>query len=719
MSFSEDRQAIEMTIPPGGSERTLRLPTRVDGRSIHRFLAENRAELARALLESADDWDRASEVLGAGQASRRDLEIYEPSADYLTYFFDGGDVVYRQLFVGELLKTVHSPDLDRAVQQDKRDRILSWYRSRVAELAEASLEPVSAEKFLGELDVIIRTISMPAEKTLNLLFIGDCLTLDIMTFLAGPCRENKIDLNPVYLTSFNPVENRKAILKQPKDGFSLVFYSPFSYTFTADYSQTLTSSNPFAGADSIRRMIDPGFDEVRAKVDLLSNHFSCPVIVHNSTNVRRHDSKLVDRLKAVLSRQARRIARREANWFLEQYVKNLGTSARVSILDEHSLLADHSEWELGRRFYNSEPTHPTVLSRHLAGMYSDYVEVAAALMTRKLVVCDLDNTLWEGEIGEGKVTHFASRQATLKRLRTKGVLLAINSKNDPRNVHWEGSSLDERDFVASRINWNSKVDNMREIRDTLNLKTKDFVFIDDRPDQREVVSASFPEILSLDATDERSWRLLDLWSRLLPEQDDIDRTQLYHERSQRESFLSVEAEASDPAALLTRLGLKATLRLAKAADLKRAAELINRTNQFNLMGSRTSQPELKEWIASPDRWIFLVDGADKFGQMGVICVALAERAGRDVTISSFVLSCRVFGYGFESAVLNAIAKMARRSVPEGPRVVGLYRETPLNEPCRSMYPSQGYAWDGERWVLDPVEIKDQPAWLEVVDQTQS
>jgi predicted enzyme involved in methoxymalonyl-ACP biosynthesis len=83
----------------------------------------------------------------------------------------------------------------------------------------------------------------------------------------------------------------------------------------------------------------------------------------------------------------------------------------------------------------------------------------------------------------------------------------------------------------------------------------------------------------------------------------------------------------------------------------------------------------------------------------------------------FVLSCRVFGYGFEAAILNAIAKMARRNVPTGSRVVGLYRETPLNEPCRSMYPSQGYAWDGESWVLDPVEIKDEPSWIEIDDQT--
>ncbi len=693
----------------------------VEGRrAIGRFLAANRAALAGALKEGLDVWREAA-GLAEGGDSGPDLMLCEPAADYLIFSFERGESIYRQLLIGELLKSTHSPRLDREAQRRLREGSLAAYRAKIEGLAGRALAPPASEALFAELDAVIRTVTMPAGKSLDVLWIGDCLTLDLATFLAGPCREDGIEINPIFLTSYNPLQNREAILAQPRDGFALVFYSPFSYTFSADYSRTLKSVNPFATAGSVRRMIEPGLDEVRENLRLIADHFGCPIVVHNSSNVRRHDSTLADRVKVGLSWPARRLARREANRALERAVADLGGPARVTILDEHALLGEHSEWELGRRFYNSIPTHPTVLSRHLAATYRDYATVAATLMTRKLVVCDLDNTLWAGEIGEGAVAHFADRQAILKRLRHKGVLLAINSKNDPKNVHWAGSSLEEGDFVASRINWNPKVENMREIRDALNLKTKDFLFVDDRADQLEMVSAVFPEILGLDATDGRSWRLLDLWSRLLPDQDDLDRTQLYHERSKRESFIAVEAEAAEPDALLKRLGLKATLRTARAADLARAAELINRTNQFNLGGDRTSLAELKQWVASPDRRIFLADGADKFGQMGVVCVALVGREGRDLTISKFVLSCRVFGYGFEVAVLNAVARMALGEGPGGQggagRLIGLYKETPLNEPCRAMYPSQGYAWEDGRWVLDPIAAGADPSWLTIVDQT--
>ncbi len=126
-----------------------------------------------------------------------------------------------------------------------------------------------------------------------------------------------------------------------------------------------------------------------------------------------------------------------------------------------------------------------------------YFEIAFAhafLKSKKLIVCDLDNTVWDGVIGEGAVRHFSDRQATLKELRRRGVLLAINSKNDPKNVHWTGSELQASDFVATQINWQTKAANMERIRDELNLKTKDFIFIDDRPDERELMRAKFPEI---------------------------------------------------------------------------------------------------------------------------------------------------------------------------------------------------------------------------------
>jgi FkbH-like protein len=302
------------------------------------------------------------------------------------------------------------------------------------------------------------------------------------------------------------------------------------------------------------------------------------------------------------------------------------------------------------------------------------------------------------------------------------VLLAINSRNDPRNVDWRGGVLDDNDFVASEINWDSKPNNIRKIQQKLNLKTKDFVFLDDRDDQRKLVSMVFPEIQVLDATLDRSWRLLELWAQLISPSDDSDRTQMYREREEREKFLATtQAEELDQEALMAKLGLRATLRFASNSDLKRLVELINRTNQFNLNGSRTSSLEVSEWLASRDHHILLIDGADQFGPMGVICVAFVELDGATARISVFVLSCRVFGYGFETVMLNAIQRLASKRWPadEPPTLVGLYEETPLNEPCRRMYPEHGFTWCDGVWVHQGEPAVSDPSWVAVRDSVSA
>ena len=152
--------------------------------------------------------------------------------------------------------------------------------------------------------------------------------------------------------------------------------------------------------------------------------------------------------------------------------------------------------------------------------------------------------------------------------------------------------LNADDFVCAQINWENKVGNIKRIGQILNLKTKDFVFIDDRADEREMVNMAMPEVFTLDATAERDWQLLDLWSQTLSAQGETDRTQFYKQKEQRDSFLQTQtAVVEDQGALFEKLGIIVTVRDAKKADLKRVAELINRTNQFNTCGSRTSVNE--------------------------------------------------------------------------------------------------------------------------------
>ena len=180
------------------------------------------------------------------------------------------------------------------------------------------------------------------------------------------------------------------------------------------------------------------------------------------------------------------------------------------------------------------------------------------------MVCDLDNTLWEGVIGEGPISHFHDRQRILKKLKEKGVVLAILSKNDPNNISWEGGTLSGVDFVYSAVSWEAKTQGMQRIATKLNLKSADFVFIDDRSDERAMMTEVFPKILCLDATDPAVWKRLAAWSEMLDPDEEMDRTAMYLQREKRIQFTGAEeGDAAADARLFAKLELK--LRIARYA----------------------------------------------------------------------------------------------------------------------------------------------------------
>jgi FkbH-like protein len=257
------------------------------------------------------------------------------------------------------------------------------------------------------------------------------------------------------------------------------------------------------------------------------------------------------------------------------------------------------------------------------------------------------------------------------------------------------------------------VQNIRRIAEELNLKTKDFLFIDDRADERSMVQEMMPEVMTLDAESAAVWRRLALAADLLPEQDEMDRTLAYNQRAEREQFLEdAEAAEAEQRELFRRLDFRVTIRHAEARDLKRVAELINRTNQFNMCGSRTTLSEVRGWHESGSHTILLVEARDKFGAMGTVCVAVIQEHSDRVEIPVFVLSCRVFGYGVETALLNHVKRSA--GFPgRGRQIVGRYVATAVNLPCRSTYAQHGFAQEGDMWVYRGGGAIEDPDWLTV------
>lgn len=676
-----------------------------------RILQLNRDSAAIQLAHSIACWDKfapAAASLGLEGFSRRETIAL---VDYLIRYLSTGDPTWRDLFIGERLKQLYLPGTTSEEDVERRTKVMAADRLGLLELINPQLHNRGRDQLAGALDGIADIMIAAEGKEVRALLVGDCLFLDVLAFLTAALREDGISLRTTFATSKNPTVLRNFLRNLGSEQFDLIFYSPYTYEFDLLLSQT-----HYLRGTTLRglgRMAATAHKEIVLNLRLLREMFECVIFVHNTGNVRRHDGSFGSRLRNLLTYPSRQLAARHANALLERTLEELsrGTPHPVVLIDERPLLSAHGDFCLGRKFYDFGLQHPAILGKMIAPIYRDVIGAAGHLFGRKVIVTDLDHTLWAGIIGEGAVEHDRNRQKTLKLLQRRGILLAIASKNDPRNVKWDGGLLNAEDFVAAQINWDLKPGNLKRIAVELNLKLRDFVFIDDRPDEREMVRLAIPEVLTLDPASAQTWHLLEWWAASIPDQADGDRTQLYRERRERQKFIETIVERESPGTLLASLDLRLKIRDANDGDLPRAVELINRTNQFNTRNSRTTSQEAAEWNKSGHHRIILAEAADKFGAMGIVSVMVVGLSAESLEILVWVLSCRVFGFGIETAMLNYIKRLA--ALLDRAPIIGRIIETPYNEPCRGVYRDNGFLWKEEGWQFEGGPSIADPAWLAV------
>jgi HAD superfamily phosphatase (TIGR01681 family) len=536
-------------------------------------IARRREPLSARLFEVVATAEKTTTMLAQGglefvlQAEKR------PLVDYLVLRFRTGDPLYEQLFVGEKLKQFHLEPLADDARRPFRERVAKLEKQAFRDLVGSQVSEADAAALDDVLERMYATVLAEGRRTARVLLVGDCLHLDIVTFAQPALAAEGITLEPTYATSKNPVQLQREIGALEPARYDVVFFSPFTYEFVPSLEpfqrMGMAARTPWRAGTAAAE----AFAQVAPTLRLLAERFECPIVVHNTAQVIRVDGSLRGGARRRLTWPGRRRLAAALNARVERAVEELNRSTfeHLHVLDETSWLRAFGDASLGRYLHAAEYQHPAVLGQLLADAYVDIIYTITSLLEKKLVACDLDNTLWEGLIGEGPVRHYTERQRTLAALRQKGVVLAINSKNDPRNVRFDGGVLEERDFVHSEINWDSKAVNIRRISETLNLKAKDFVFVDDRPDERDLVARGVPGVTALDATSERTWYRMELWAALSPGSE-TDRTEMYRQYRERQQALAVHEEV-DEHALLAGLGLIVHIREAEGADLKRIAEL--------------------------------------------------------------------------------------------------------------------------------------------------
>ena len=326
---------------------------------------------------------------------------------------------------------------------------------------------------------------------------------------------------------------------------------------------------------------------------------------------------------------------------------------------------------------------------------------------------DFDNTLWDGVMADGPVRHQTERQRLLKRLKDSGILLVAVSKNDPANVRWEEMALTPDDFVLQKIGWGLKVESVSQAAQELDLGLDSFALIDDNPVEREFVRSQLPAVHTLDGSDPVAWHWIERMFQFPNTRDTEEgkaRTQMYREQAKRREALSGGFNYGE---MMRSLGLRVRFGPAERSDLNRVTELVLRTNQFNTTTRRHDRTRLQEYLESPDYGVYVVALEDRFGELGLVSVAIVER-GEERLFDSFIMSCRAMGFGLEQLMLALVLRAEGRDRP----FVGLFLQTDRNMPAMDLFRDGGFVQRSEsEWVLPPTAPPPSlPDWFAVLDR---
>jgi FkbH-like protein len=347
---------------------------------------------------------------------------------------------------------------------------------------------------------------------------------------------------------------------------------------------------------------------------------------------------------------------------------------------------------------------------------------------RKLLVLDLDDTLWGGIVGDvgwqglrlgghdpvGEA--FVDFQRSIKALASRGIALAVVSKNEESTAleaierHAE-MVLRKADLAAWRIDWRDKASNIAAIATELNLGLQSVVFIDDNPVERARVRGALPEVYVPEWPSDKmqyaaalgALRCFDV-PRISKE--DTLRTRLYSEERQRTELRERVASLDE---WLATLGTTVTMQRLVASNLSRTTQLFNKTNQMNVRTRRSNEAELLAWASAPNHEVWSASVSDTIGDAGLTGVIGLEFEGDTATLVDYILSCRVMGRRVEDTLVWFARERAKKHGCK--RLVVPFFPTEKNKPCRTFWDGSGLAKDGDVYTLEGDYAK--PASVEI------
>jgi FkbH-like protein len=351
---------------------------------------------------------------------------------------------------------------------------------------------------------------------------------------------------------------------------------------------------------------------------------------------------------------------------------------------------------------------------------------------KKLIIVDLDETLWGGIVGDDGWENlqlgghdaageaFVDFQQALKALMRRGVLLGIVSKNT-ESIALEAIQrhpemvLRLDDFAGWRINWDDKARNVADLVDELNLGLQSVVFIDDDPVERARLREALPDVLVPDWPVDKTQYKTALWNlgcfespQLSPE--DLHRVEMYTTERQRQTLKANVGSVDD---WLSTLDITVTVEGLTDVNLRRAVQLLNKTNQLNLRTRRVVESDLRNWAAEEMRCLWTFSVSDRFGASGLTGIISLSLDGSTAFIEDFVLSCRVMGRRVEESMLHVACRFAGEHAKQ---LVAAYVPTAKNVLCLEFFNRSGLKANatGDTFTWDLRDEYPPPACVKIV-----
>ena len=437
-----------------------------------------------------------------------------------------------------------------------------------------------------------------------------------------------------------------------------------------------------------QRYLDEAIALMRTMVGNLRARFEAPVIV--ATVALPPELLISSADRAVPGSPARFIERLNAAildggfrkdwlvWDVSQLANEIGTQT----------------WFDPVRFHQTKAPFSLALCATAADHFFRMIAALVGKSGRALVL-DLDNTLWGGvvaddglagiDIGQGSVVgeaHLAF-QRTLLEARSRGVVLSVCSKNtdaiarEPFVAHPE-MALKLDHIAVFQADWTDKATNVQAIAGQLNLGVESLVFIDDNPAERLRVRSEHAVLAVPEMGDDPAYfpRLLaasGVIDQLVPTAEDLGRADSYQTNAHRAEIL---ARVGNYDEYLATLQMVMSIAPFDQTGRTRIAQLISKSNQFNLTSRRYSETDVAALAADRNILAWQVSLRDKFSKHGMICAIIVRKAPKTWMIDTWLMSCRVLERGVEQTLMNTLVAAAGRAGVE--EIHGLYRPTDRN-----------------------------------------